>query len=570
MTLTQTLSFQSYKCYRGASIPLRTLTLADYVQLVRDGHEVDKILAARAAGDNSPLYVATKEKRLCFTLNFTFDGRKTNDTIVGSTGLMYFDVDNPEWDPATLDKRKVVVLHRSFGGEGWAILVRVQGVTKANFAASYRKIAEELGLAVDYDKGAKKMTQYCVCSYDPDVYINEEAEALQAAHAPEAALLPVGPVITADALFGASALAPWKHVAVAEATAGQDADAKPDFKPLRFNNASDFAEDAKGYTHYPGGVGIVKISMRTSVEAGGRNKYLCALASQLLALNPSAQRIQLYKFLKAAAAKAGMYTSFSKDAEQNVNRRIEGALNTVYKYLAAGTLTLAPNVTRKTVFGVHAPYTTEERNKIARAFSAASQRRTKTERLHEAIEDWSSPYKITTASLAEASGLKTGSVKAYLKNDATLRAFADARNLDLVTAPAAPRGKYKPRTTSKSAPTSHASIASTQDRSPEISAGRDERPEQPPHSAYAKFESCGIDDNEPTNDLAEPIPISLFDDFFTAEDLWAVPVEPAAELLVEPQPTPPEPIPAKKPRRTPFEHWFPGETPPKVYQDAYR
>lgn len=44
---------------------------------------------------------------------------------------------------------------------------------------------------------------------------------------------------------------------------------------------------------------------------------------------------------------------------------------------------------------------------------------------------------------------------------------------------------------------SHAPTAPTQDRSPEISTGRDQRPEQPSHSAHAEFESWDGHDNEP-------------------------------------------------------------------------
>ncbi|UOQ99862.1 hypothetical protein MUN81_10265 [Hymenobacter sp. 5317J-9] len=73
-----------------------------------------------------------------------------------------------------------------------------------------------------------------------------------------------------------------------------------------------------------------------------------------------------------------------------------------------------------------------------------------------------------------------------------------------------------------------------------------------------------------TTSLPEPTPMNLSDLFFDLDDLLAIPDEPVVELLAKPTPTTPEPVQAKKQYRTPFEHFFPGETPPKVYRDAYQ
>ena len=73
-----------------------------------------------------------------------------------------------------------------------------------------------------------------------------------------------------------------------------------------------------------------------------------------------------------------------------------------------------------------------------------------------------------------------------------------------------------------------------------------------------------------TQNLLEATPLHPSDVFFDLDDLLVLPAEPVVELLAEPSSTPLEPIVAKKLRRTLFEHLFPGEMPPKVYQDAYR
>jgi hypothetical protein len=122
-------------------------------------------------------YKETKRKKLpCVTYNFLFNEYRADNNIISSTGLMYIDVDDPTFKLDLIDKSKVLAFYKSFGGLGCGIVIKISGLTTKNFRTNYEHIANELGIISYVDLGAAKASQLNVLSYDPDIYVNINAQ----------------------------------------------------------------------------------------------------------------------------------------------------------------------------------------------------------------------------------------------------------------------------------------------------------------------------------------------------------------------------------------------------------
>ena len=72
-------------------------------------------------------------------------------------------------------RRKFVLLSDfNTAGNGWSLIVKVDGLTPDNFKPSYFHICNELTIEDYIDLNAVKPTQYNVLSYDPNIYVNDE------------------------------------------------------------------------------------------------------------------------------------------------------------------------------------------------------------------------------------------------------------------------------------------------------------------------------------------------------------------------------------------------------------
>ena len=133
----------------------------------------DSILEARSLKKNGDEdgYQKIKKSLACYTLNFSFDGKKSNDTIKKPTGFIYLDVDNvPNID---LSNPYIFAAWSSISGRGLGVLVKIDGLTLENFKLNYKAIGEALNITVDYN--AAKPTQYTIQSYDENLYINNDS-----------------------------------------------------------------------------------------------------------------------------------------------------------------------------------------------------------------------------------------------------------------------------------------------------------------------------------------------------------------------------------------------------------
>ncbi|WP_299988773.1 BT4734/BF3469 family protein [uncultured Pontibacter sp.] len=381
-------TIQSYKKVIGTAIPTDT-TLTDYIDLVKNGYEVEQILKARAAGKGSDAYKSVKNNRKCFTMNFTFNGKKEKANLRSATGLLFFDIDTDGFDIAILDKSKVLMLHNSFGGKGWSIFVRVDGLTEQNLKSTVSNIADKLGLSDYIDKNAVKSTQYTICSYDPELYFNEAAPVFAA---------------TEDVVEIKKDNKVKKDKEEEDIKKKHIDTERPLFTPLRLSNATDYIDEGKDYTLFPDKVGTVKIVLKKSVKKGEQNNYIFYNALKIVYLNPNHSEEQIKVWLCNIAESAGI---------KNYLKSVKNALKTAMKYKAEGTLEVQCNHSRKIIFNPNNGWCGETRRSVAASKLNELRGDETAQKIYDCIEDWGSTEKITAKAIAERIGKSEKTVKRH-------------------------------------------------------------------------------------------------------------------------------------------------------------
>ena len=135
------------------------------------------------ADDKKEAAERAKKSLPAFTPSATFKGGRKMEFLTNYNGLMVLDIDKLEKEKLQQCKTKIRMddfVFASFvspSGNGIKIFVKVSSVAeqhKETFLALQRYF-EEL-LAVEIDKSGKDITRLCFFSYDPELYLNINAE----------------------------------------------------------------------------------------------------------------------------------------------------------------------------------------------------------------------------------------------------------------------------------------------------------------------------------------------------------------------------------------------------------
>ena len=142
---------------------------------------------------NAPAYKMFKESRMpAIMTNALFEkGRKSTDPhSFQEVQYVMFDIDKMEdvvlWledlheNPSKYDMFYAAYI--SLSGNGLHILVAVRGLTDENFKDCYKYIASEIEIHyhLSVDMICCDIARLCILSYDPNIFINEQAEVLDA------------------------------------------------------------------------------------------------------------------------------------------------------------------------------------------------------------------------------------------------------------------------------------------------------------------------------------------------------------------------------------------------------
>lgn len=123
------------------------------------------------------------EKKKAFLPVIMWTGTFFNSKVAGlakPNNFMYVDIDNnPSIDLSTIPF--VYAYWRSVSGRGYGLLVKSKNICHANYSATYRKVADmfhKYGVIVD--KQTCNINRGNAASYDPNLYINEDAVVVEA------------------------------------------------------------------------------------------------------------------------------------------------------------------------------------------------------------------------------------------------------------------------------------------------------------------------------------------------------------------------------------------------------
>lgn len=139
---------------------------------------------ALSAGDKSTYDKLKKSSLPAITPHAFFPGRRLKDAEYTVSGIMMLDFDHIDGLETLIDKAKeiacVVMACKSLSGEGVHLLVKYKPVRKQDFSSAYQSCMDyfEYALGVKADSACKDITRLMIINYDPGVFYNLDAIAL--------------------------------------------------------------------------------------------------------------------------------------------------------------------------------------------------------------------------------------------------------------------------------------------------------------------------------------------------------------------------------------------------------
>ena len=143
---------------------------------------------ARKAGKGTPVYDEIKKQMPAITIHASFNGirnLKTPHTLTEYLGIDFDDIE-AEHCKRIIEQAKPIaescLCMTSLSNRGIHVFVCVKNLTDENFKIVYEVIASYIStiLRVEYDKACSDITRLMILNHDPDCYVNENAEVIDA------------------------------------------------------------------------------------------------------------------------------------------------------------------------------------------------------------------------------------------------------------------------------------------------------------------------------------------------------------------------------------------------------
>lgn len=158
----------------------QVIDLSNYMSFVKVGAEQDLVIEGRKAKQegNIELYKQIKAKAKCITGSCVMnEGAKSASNIKEMNGFIVIDIDTDVTDNLLISLQNdqyTHVLHRSFGGDGVCIFVKINpDLFKESFNQLAQYYYEKYGIAIDQACKNKNRLRYI--SYDPCLFYNEKS-----------------------------------------------------------------------------------------------------------------------------------------------------------------------------------------------------------------------------------------------------------------------------------------------------------------------------------------------------------------------------------------------------------
>lgn len=336
----------------------KNVTIDEALSTIKHGDSnLQTILDIRKLGKSSPDYQNIKTSKLpTFRFNFKFSVKASNETIDMPTGLIYIDVDDTT--DIDLTNPYIYASWKSLSDTGLGILVKVDGLSLANFKDTYKAIGDILGIQTDL--GACKATQQNILSYDANLYQNKGSFTFQAINK-KVSFTPIlegekrERLITLDDTFLKS-------------------------EKIRFNNINDYFNGNDGdYIVFDEKKNICIPFIPKRIEVGQRNRTMFGVLSQYALLNPTMEN----GFLMACANEINRH--FTQKYEED---KIKSIVAGVIKKRKEGTLEPFLNRERRILFNPNKKITKEEKQKMTAVLMGKIKTDKTQKSINDTIDDW--------------------------------------------------------------------------------------------------------------------------------------------------------------------------------------
>lgn len=284
---------------------------------------LELIQHARTLERGSDEYKAIKISKLpAISINFNFsDGYIIGKNVAESTGYLYIDVDNMTEQDLEINTAYVCAYWRSLSNTGLTLVVKVDGLTPDNFKIATQEIANLL--YIPFDSKAVSIDRLTVLSYDPNAYYNDNVEVF-----PVTEMIPTQSV---EPMQDSSTEKSTQYNTIKKTTIiGYD---YTGYK-LKFNNLDELLQhynivfDENGLYDF-GKDNKLKYSLIyvpfRKILKGERENILKSIAYQLIALNKTAEKDLILKYLYAI--------NYGKMSPPLENSEIETTVAKIYQNL---------------------------------------------------------------------------------------------------------------------------------------------------------------------------------------------------------------------------------------------
>ena len=337
-----------------------------WFDLIKNSSYSSQIIKARNGETN---YNETKCSLPCVTYNFYFNEYKCNANILSSTGLLYIDIDSSDFNIQNLNISKVYSFYRSFGGSGYAIILKINGLTFENFKSTYLDVCRDLNLLAFIDFNAIKPTQFNVISYDENIFINDNCYIYTATTLSS-------PFIKYNTPHSSVLLK--KRIAYTQER-GASGNEKI-FYPVRFNNLDEIKIDGDYIVNWDG-VEFVNCFVPMKKKSSNRNAFLLSYTNNLVWLNGPITKERTIKLI-SAVNEVVCYP------QVDINQ-IKRVVDSIFKEKIAGTLKPIVNrKKRKIIFNKQCKISKEDKMNVVITELAKKKRNESLLKLHAIIEQW--------------------------------------------------------------------------------------------------------------------------------------------------------------------------------------
>lgn len=385
--------------FRNLTASKRTgvLNLEEYVQKLQQPDPAVRTMVEelRRKEKGNPEYDALKRKLPCFLLNARTSGGCKGQDIIDLHPFLFLDVDGVPEDSIELVKSclvqmlpSIMVIWRSAGGRGLGILLRVEGRTMANLPdlKSYLCSLEFQGYK--FDSACFNINRKTIHSFDPEMYLNWDAPAL------DWSLVPKEEEVVKGAVHS---ITPRKGRGREREGNGVNSTF---FGRLRFDNFDEaFPEGDAPYVLFPTKVSFVQVERRWSKVYANRNQWLFTNLVRLRWLNPTMPLPLLFSIARSMNRR-----SLASSLEESEVRKV---VTNVFQ----GQYIPVPNIERRVLFNPSTSLSGREKQALTSKLIGTKRTDETKQKIYDAIEGYSGDEKITAKLVSTISGVQLDNVK---------------------------------------------------------------------------------------------------------------------------------------------------------------